>query len=73
MLFRVWEIVDLLSNRVLELFLSSFDGEVTKNASSLKSTNGGERDEHLLLFCRTEPLGRKRETLGRTGIGINTP
>jgi hypothetical protein len=40
---------------------------------SLKSTNGGERDEHLLLFYQTKMLGKKRETLGRTGKSINTP
>jgi hypothetical protein len=40
---------------------------------SLKSTNGGEIDEHLLLFYRTEPLGKKREPLWRTWKDINTP
>jgi hypothetical protein len=38
----------------------------------LKSTNGGERDEHLLLFYQTETLGKKTETLGRIEKSINT-
>jgi hypothetical protein len=40
---------------------------------SLRSNNGGERDEHLSDFHRSEPLGKKREMLGRTGKSINTP
>jgi hypothetical protein len=40
---------------------------------SLRSNNGGERDEHLFYFHRSELLGKKKDTLGRIGKGINTP
>jgi hypothetical protein len=32
---------------------------------SLRSNNGGERRWALAVFCRSEPLGKKRETLGK--------
>ena len=45
-LFKVWELVDLLSNRVWHLFLSRIDGEINGEAWELKVTNEGEIDEH---------------------------
>jgi hypothetical protein len=39
---------------------------------SLKSTNGGERDEHLLFFVGLNRWGRK-EALEKAGESINTP
>ena len=49
-LFRLWESVDLFSNRVWHLFLSRIDGEINGETSELKVTNGGERDEHFLFL-----------------------
>jgi hypothetical protein len=42
--------VDLLSNRVLEPFLSRIDGEINGEAWELKVTNGGEREEHFSIL-----------------------
>ena len=72
-LFRLWESVNLLSNRVWHLFLSRIDGEINGEAWKLKVTNGGERDEHFYVLPRTEQLEKKREPLERGGKGINTP
>ena len=43
-LFRVRESVDLLSNRVWDLFLSRIDGEIKEKAWELKVTNREERE-----------------------------
>ena len=50
-LFIVWELVDLLSNRVWHLFLSWIDGEINEEAWELKVTNGGEREQHFSAFA----------------------
>jgi hypothetical protein len=42
--------VDLLSNQVLEHFLSSLMVETQGMLESLKGTNGEERNEHLSDF-----------------------
>ena len=52
-LFRGWESVDLLSNRVWHFFLSRIDGEINGEAWELKVTNGGERDEQFSILGRT--------------------
>jgi hypothetical protein len=43
--------VDLLSNRVLEPFLSRIDGKINGEAWELKVTNEGEREEHFSVLC----------------------
>jgi hypothetical protein len=68
-LFRVRESMDLLSNRVWDLFLSRIDGE----SWELKVAHGGERGKHFSAFARTERFWGRRETLERKGKGINTP
>jgi hypothetical protein len=33
--------------------------ELMEKLGSSRFANEGERDEHLLVFCRIEPLGKK--------------
>jgi hypothetical protein len=44
-----------------------------KKLRSSRFTNEGERDEHLLVFCRTEPLEKKERRWRSQGKSINTP
>jgi hypothetical protein len=60
--------VDLLSNRVLEPFLSSFDGEITRNAWELEEHQW--RREEMSTFCVLSKLnhwGRRRDVGGGRG------
>ena len=43
-LFRVWESMELLSNRLWDLFLLMIDGKSKGKDWELKVTNGGERE-----------------------------
>ena len=67
---RLWRSVDLLSNRVLEPFLSRIDGEITRNAQELKVTNREEREQELSNWGWTE---EEEEPLEGCVRGINTP
>jgi hypothetical protein len=42
--FKLWESVDLFSNRVLMPFLSSFDGENQRNAWELEGATIEKRE-----------------------------
>jgi hypothetical protein len=48
--------MDLLSNRVLEPFLSRIDGAIKRKAWELKVTNGEERERAKSCSGRTEWL-----------------
>ena len=56
-LFWVEESMELLSNRVLDPFLSRIDGEINGIAWGLKVNNGGREREPLFCF---EPAGMSR-------------
>ena len=54
-LFRVVKSIELLSNRVLDLFPSGIDGEINGFAWVLEVNNGGrERAPALLWTCSSE-------------------
>ena len=53
-LFRVWESIELLSNRVLDPYPSRIDGEINGFAWGLEVNNGVRERELLLYFGRTE-------------------
>ena len=73
MLFRVGESVDLLSNRVWDLFLSRIDVEINRFAWGLEVNNGVRERELLLYFGRAEVRKKRVGTsLGRKGKGIYT-
>ena len=50
MLFRVWELMELLSNRVLDTYPSRIDGEINGFAWRLEVNNGVRVTELLLCF-----------------------
>ena len=66
-LFRVWESMDLLSNRVWYLFLSRIDGEINGEVWELKVTNGGEREKSTFqLLHELNSWGSKKNVGGET-------
>ena len=56
--------MDLLSNRVWDLFISRIDGKSKGKAWELKVTNGGERVSTYLFFVGLKGWRKQKTVLG---------
>ena len=65
--------MELLSNRVLDPFLSRIDGEINGFACGLEVNNGGREIELLLCFGRAEVRKKRQSTVGKEGEGYKCP
>ena len=66
-LFRVEELMELFSNRVLDPFLSRIDGEINEFDWGLEVNNGGRERELLLCFGYVEVTKKRQSTVGKEG------
>jgi hypothetical protein len=65
--------VELLSNRVLELFLSRIDGEINGVARELNVCQWRKREKSFGLFLSVLTIGEEERAVVEDRKGIHTP